>query len=758
MVAALSRARPLATHLAILVAALVLPFLALTALAIYQYEASERARIEAETREAGDELAISIDRDIASKITMLQSLATSPALDGEGDLARFDAQARILAGDGTNVVLFSGDGSRRLVTTRLPLGSTQAAPASDNDLFRQLRATRQPQVSNLVVGPHSGKPLVIIAVPVVRGEDVHFILTLAIDPAIFQGFALREGIVAPRFASITDRAGIIVSRSSRHAEFVGRPLPSYGDVVGIQGVWEGANAEGIPVKAFWRRSKMTGWLIGVSVDKAALEASLWRSLQRIAGLTIVLGLAGAIIVSILTRRIAASVNALTETADALGRREVVEAPLTDVSEVNRIGRALAGASLRLREKSDALVAVNRSLEQRVIDRTRELTVARDRAEKAGQAKAEFLANMSHELRTPLTAIIGASELLLLGYADRPEKRQQYLEMQRDAGQGLLTLINDILDFSKIEAGQLDVELTPMSLRQIVEGSVEMLADQASQGGIRLVAEIAPSLAPRILGDETRLRQVILNLLSNAVKFTPKGSVRLIVDAVDEAPGTMLRFRVVDTGIGIAPENVPFLFDRFTQADSSTTRRFGGTGLGLAISKRLVELMGGSIGVESDVGGGSTFWFQLPLLPVEGFQPHLVPPSPANGPARRVLLAEDNAVNADIVAAMLIRAGHDVVAVGDGQAAVEAIAAAPHGFDVVLMDVQMPAMDGYEATATLRAGGCAIPILALTACALPEEIERCRASGMDGHVTKPVNWDDLFAAIESAGIEIEARAA
>ena len=759
MVDVLSRARPLAQHLAILIVALTWPVLAIAGLAIYQYESMERSRLETETRQVDDELTAAIDRDIASKITMLQSLATSPALDGVADFRRLDSQARVLAQDvSTHVVLLSGDGERLFVNTRQPLGTSLGTNAATNEVFERARTTGQPAISDLHRGPNSNRQVIVIAVPVLREGEVRYLLALVLAAEGFQDFAIREGIGEPRFASVTDRSGLIITRSSRHDDFVGRELPGFGDVSGSQGVWEGTNAAGLPVKAFWRRSKLTGWLVGVSVDKAALEAPLWRSLRLIGGLAVVLGLAGVIIVSLLTRRIAAAVNTLTEAADALGRRELVEAPRTEVLEANRIGAALAGASLRLRENSEALVASNRSLEQRVIERTRELTVARDRAEKAGRAKAEFLANMSHELRTPLTAIIGASELLLLGYANKPEKLQQYLQMQRDAGQGLLTLINDILDFSKIEAGQLDVEFAPLSLRQIADGCIEMLAEQASGKGIRLVAEVAPGLPTRILGDETRFRQVILNLLSNAVKFTSSGAVVLRIEAASDAPGTTLEVRVVDSGIGIAPEHIAPLFDRFTQADSSTTRRFGGTGLGLAISKRLVELMGGQIGVESRIGVGSTFWFRLPLLAVEGFQPKLVASRPASGPRRRVLLAEDNGVNATIVGAMLAQEGHEVTTVTDGRSAIEAIGATPHDFDLVLMDVQMPDMDGYEAAARLRATGCTLPILALTACALPEEIERCRAAGMDGHVAKPVHWETLFAAIETPRPGPDAKAA
>src|SRR5262249_11476548 len=324
--------------------------------------------------------------------------------------------------------------------------------------------------------------------------------------------------------------------------------------------------------------------------------------------------------------------------------------------------------------------------------------AKQRAEAAAQAKAEFLANMSHELRTPLTAVIGISDLLLDG-PHTSAQRRHFLELQRNAGRGLLTLINDILDFSRIEAGQLTIDSIAFPLRTEIADCVALVADQAARRDLELTCSVAHEVPDLVSGDPARLRQILLNLLSNAVKFTARGSIRLTVEA--HAPASFdVRFAVADTGIGIAADKLPMLFERFVQADTSTTRRFGGTGLGLAISKRLVELMGGRIEVQSEPGRGSTFSFTVELRAPDvaqvaaSMQPDCLPKA-----AYRVLLAEDNDLNRQIICAVLEQAGHAVVNVASGTEAVAG--AARRRCDVILMDGQMPELEWYAPTRAIR---------------------------------------------------------
>jgi signal transduction histidine kinase/DNA-binding response OmpR family regulator len=381
----------------------------------------------------------------------------------------------------------------------------------------------------------------------------------------------------------------------------------------------------------------------------------------------------------------------------------------------------------------------------------ELRHERDRAEQAARTTAEFLANMSHELRTPLTAIIGVSDMLLSG-PQSPDQQRHFMEMQRNAGRGLLSVINDILDFSKIEAGQLALEAAPFSLKEIAQDCIKLVSDEARRKGLKPTAAVGSDVDDWVIGDSTRLRQVLLNLVSNGVKFTHSGYVALTIERIPGAAHA-LRFAVADTGIGIKPESLAVLFQRFAQADSSTTRRFGGSGLGLAISKQLVALMGGDIEVSSEFGRGSTFSFAIELPPGQEAQSESAGPVPQYGGCYRLLLAEDNELNRQLIKAMLEQAGHKVVVVNDGAEAVRV--AIRNEFDAILMDVHMPEMDGYAATRAIRNATRhmpSLPIVALTANTLPDEAERCLAAGMNAHVPKPVNWPALFTTIDRLVLE------
>ena len=384
---------------------------------------------------------------------------------------------------------------------------------------------------------------------------------------------------------------------------------------------------------------------------------------------------------------------------------------------------------------------------------RHLEHAKAQAEAGARTKAEFLANMSHELRTPLAGMLGTHDLLQSDPSLTPAQRR-LVGLAQESSRSLLTIVNDILDFSKIEAGELTIESVPFSLSDLVESCRRLAAEASRDKDLAVTVSIAPDLTDWLKGDPTRIRQILLNLATNAVKFTQAGRVAIAVTRQDTGTGIpLVRIAVSDTGIGIAPDVLPRLFERFSQADGSMARRFGGTGLGLAICKRLAALMGGEIGVESRIGEGSTFWFALPLPLAQAARPQPARPE-LLGTAprvRRILLAEDNRINQEILTTVLKRKGHGVTLVGNGREALAAVEGGA-GFDVVLMDVQMPEMDGLEATAAIRAleretGQARVPIIALTANAMSDEIERCRSAGTDAHVAKPVHWPDLFAAID-----------
>jgi signal transduction histidine kinase/DNA-binding response OmpR family regulator len=412
---------------------------------------------------------------------------------------------------------------------------------------------------------------------------------------------------------------------------------------------------------------------------------------------------------------------------------------------NRMIAALAASQEEIRQYQELL-------EERIRQRTQELEKAMHGALAASQAKSEFLANISHELRTPMNGLLGMLDLVLDSHVNGEQREQ--VEIAQRCAYSLLDLLNDILDLSKIEAGRMILEKVPFYMRTVAEDCVKAQGAKAKQKGVDLRFECTGDLA-NVIGDPLRLRQIVSNLLSNAIKFTEKGSVqvRLGVSKTTDDNVSML-LEVTDTGSGIPADKLPLIFEKFTQADSSISRKYGGTGLGLAITKRLVELQGGTIRVKSRAGQGSTFTVEIPFetapaqAPMVELRQEKVTASVASRQTR-LLLVEDNAVNQRVVLAMLRKKEYKIDVANNGQEALDKLKSAEEPYSLILMDVQMPVLDGLETTRAIRRNPSwnHLPIIAMTAHAMIGDRERCLEAGMSGYISKPVQQAGLISVIE-----------
>jgi signal transduction histidine kinase len=426
---------------------------------------------------------------------------------------------------------------------------------------------------------------------------------------------------------------------------------------------------------------------------------------------------------------------LTGLAERAQMLEGIEAGADDY-----LVKPLDADDLRLR-----LLVANRvaALHRSLAAGTAALQSSKEAADAAGRAKADFLANMSHEIRTPLNAVIGLTDIVLK--EDLAPGQRDHLRRVRGAGRHLLGIVNDILDYSKIASGKLTVESRSFELGPVLVAALEMVADKARANGVRLTTRTDAAVPFWLQGDALRISQLLLNYLSNAVKYTENGSVNVDVAVVEQSgDGLLIRFAVNDTGIGMTEEQVGRMFQSFEQADASTTRKYGGTGLGLAICAKLAPLMGGAVGVNSQPGVGSEFWFTVRVKASAPADDSVQYGSTPDLAGVRILLVEDNDINQIVACEILGDTRASVTVEADGAAALARMAT--EHFDVVLMDVQMPVMDGLRCTKALRERGVGVPIIAMTASAMEEDRIQCREAGMDDFVGKPIEIPELWTVL------------
>ena len=740
----------LRTYLLTLTIGVVVPVLCFAGYLIIGLSRTERKAIERGLIETTGALTSSVDRELTSTITTLETLATSRSLDRGDYNMFFEEVTRVLDNEDRHgwltINLASPDG-RPLMNSAGPAGAPLLL--ADVATVKRTAASAQPVISDLLPADVRGQPAFAVRVPVIRGGVVKYVLSAALSARSLSAALHSQQDVPDRIAVLYDRQGTIVFRTVNADALIGTPVTPKLARQSAQhesGVIDDVNREGTPVRTVFKRASVSGWFVAVGIPQPLLYSAQRRSTWNVVAVGVAFLTFSVIVALVIARRIQRSVVALVATANDLSvpaaAQRAIDTPITDLARV-----------------SDALVGAGRLIGQRGAELERqlnELRTAREAAEAGSRAKDEFLALLSHELRTPLNAVYGWARMLRTGQVTR-EASQRALDAIIRNADAQVQLIDDLLDVSRVIAGKMRLDVQSVDLKTVVQDAIDAVRPAAQAKNIRLQSVLDPRAGP-ITGDAARLQQVVWNLLMNAVKFTDKdGRVQVHLQRIN----SHVEIVVSDTGRGIAPDLLPFIFDRFRQGDSSSTRGHGGLGLGLALVKHLVELHGGTVLAQSGgQGKGATFVVKLPLtiarIP-DGPVPRVHPTVPVGSMApgvrlddARVLIVDDDQDALDLAAAILAAKGARVRTCRSVAAAL-AIVEEWHP-DVLLSDIEMPGEDGYSLIRKVRklpdSRDAKMPAIALTAYGRTQDRTVALTAGFNMHVPKPVDPGELTTIVAS----------
>jgi len=735
-------------HLVLLVAAALLPVVLFAVVVVHRLSLNKRAASERRLVLAARNLTQDVEREISATTRTLQALAASERLD-KGDFKAFYNEARRTVQTQptwVNAILLTPDG-QQIANTNYPFG-VSLPKANEPESLRRVVQTHQPTVGYLVLGSLERKLAFPVRVPVMRSNKLQYVLTAVIAP---QGLAsvikTQTPVDGEWTRTILDGRGVVVARTRNSHRFLGKPgTPSFLKRIAqaTEGVYQEINLEGVPVYVAFRRANFSNWTTAVVVPVEAIDSPPRQAIWLVVGSGLTLLFVSSVGAAILSRWISQSIASAACAAESLAKGEYPRISPSHIKEVALLGEALKFSAGLLQQR-----------EREREEHLRQVEAARTEAEAANRLKDEFLITVSHELKTPLNGILGWAQLLRGGKLDQEKTQQAIATIERNA-KAQAQLVNDLLDTSRIVIGKLRLEPQPLNLATLIISAVDSVRHAAEVKDIDLQLQLA-NVEP-VLGDLNRLQQVVWNLLSNAVKFTPQGGR---VEVQLQQANSLVELIVRDTGVGIKAEFLPHVFERFRQADGSTTREFGGLGLGLAIVRHLVELHGGTVQAYSEgKGKGATFTVKLPVA-VRQEKISVLPKTPVDSTSWaiknlyrlegvRVLVVDDEPDARDIVTAVLTQQGAEVYACTCAAEALEQVFAWKP--TVILCDIGMPQEDGYDFIRKLRESeievGSQIPAVAVTAFAAEEDRLKAIASGYQTHFPKPIEPKQLAAVVAS----------